>query len=296
MSQKEVQEVDIFEVVQLMFKGIFKLFISSFNFLSRNIVKLIIFTVLGAVVGLGVYHFHENHYQSEIIYKSNSLPANHFVNTFNNLNWKELIAHNGNVKNIYCTYVLDINHDDNWDIVEYNEKANQVTDTKIINQRSNDYFAIVVELYDNTDQEVLRNVKQQIEATINNDQTALEKYNMNVLNNKSLLKQIDFEIVNLNKRSSQDYDKQTSEANKTTNVNVLIHDERTSYKDVIELLDLKHEIEYKLKTDTQVCTVDQDFTKPIKTKSLMKTLFLYIIIAFFIGVVYSISIEIKENL
>ena len=290
---KNNDEIDLIEL----FSKIANWFASIFNklimFFIRNAFRLLIFVLLGIGLAIGNYFITERFYNTEMILKTNAVSSSEMVNFINNLNISTLTNNKpSKIKNIKAYYIIDINKDG---IADYTDYEN-AKDTSITNKRMKNKISIRASVYENAS---IDSIKNAIISYINRNEyfQKVNKVRINQLEN--LIAKTNIELHKLDSVESINYFKRNP-YDKKLEKNMMILNEKEMklfHNDILRLYKLKQNYEKGLYLDKNLVTIIQDF--PVATKvenSITKKLKNFVIIAFFIGLIYSIFIDQRKNL
>lgn len=167
MSEKNntPQEIDLIELFSNIGNWFSDLFRKAFNlvfitiglnfvyFLLRNAVAFAIFIVLGIAAGFTIDQYGKKYYRTEMIVKSHTIGNIEAIRKLNSWNIATVFNEDEQelIKEIGATYVLDVNEDGIWDVVEDIESAmSEEIDTTIAKQRYYGVFSVQALVYDTT--------------------------------------------------------------------------------------------------------------------------------------------------
>ncbi len=138
-------EIDLLELFGLIFRKISQFFKSLFNFILHSIIflikkspYLIVFTMIGMVIGFIIFKNTKRYYSSELVAQPNGISNGDMIGYINDLhqlckesNYPSLAEALGlsdstanKIKDIQAFWIVDVNKDGIGDYVDYNSDFN----------------------------------------------------------------------------------------------------------------------------------------------------------------------------
>ncbi len=292
--KEEIKEIDIFEASRLLFKSLIKLLINIINFFVRRFWLLVLITLGGILIGFGLYSFMPKVYQSEMVVLSNTLNSKEMVLLFNDWDWKNDQDLNPNlkseIKSMYATYVLDLNRDSIWDIVE-NTADNGDLSVSILKKRMKNTFAIVIEIYKPNKPDSIQDVVMQY---IEKDKKLIQLHKLRIDYSKLLLDFANKEIEYID--SLQKLNLRTGNQERNQAKLALVYESQKVYdKELLSLLKLKNNKTYELAVNQKPFNILKSF-QPSGHQfiSWKKYIGLSALISFLLAFILGIVLEIRR--
>jgi len=276
------QEIDLIELFGNIWKWISKGFYNVIYFFLRNFFLFVFVVILSGIVGLITYKLVKPYYKSELFGLSHTISNVEVIQYINNWNYEqEFVPQNRvNIKDISAKYVLDLNGDGIWDIVE-DDNNETVTDTTIINKRMYGAFCIQAEIYDTT---LVKTIRKRVFDYLDKNKRVIEMNKIRLAQLNALLPQIDNEIKDLDSVKNYQYFKENR--NGKAGDMIVLNEKETDlfYKDILDLYKKKQECEKELFLAPTPFEVTQNFTIPrYQENSMIILIIRYIKIGFLIG-------------
>lgn len=281
MSEKtSPQEIDLLELFQRigksisnLFGKIFKVLIFLIGFGIRKIHFLILFAIIGGLIGWGIYSTTKRYYSSDLVAQPNGISSVDMVSYINDLhhltekrnvaslalalNMKDSLAQK--IKNIEAYHYIDVNKDGIGDFVDYKNTFNPKDTTQVLLE---DRILIRVEVYDNN---VFRDVKQGIFSYIKNNNYLLKLNQIRRKELRELIVNTEKEIEKLDSLQNFDYfstgEGELSRSKESQLMILAEKDKQLYYRDKLYLTNKKQEYEKELELATDAITVIKDFTE-----------------------------------
>lgn len=265
--------------------------VKLFLLLKRNIVLIVIFTVIGVVVGFARYLFTKPYYETSLVLSSNILNVLDISTMQQTLNIPNIILDVSKIQNqsdkiiveiinSLRTYIKEENYDllskelniDGWmaaSIADIEASLVKDEDKKEIQN----YFKIKLKVYDNTLFDTIRNG---IIYYVNNNDFIREKFEQRKKIIETIISKIDEEIIEL------DSLQQSFFSPKKNNQFIIL----SGYNEVVDLYEKKQNLTEQLQS-LEAITIIKDFTHVSKAirKNLPRTVISYGLIFFLISVI-----------
>ena len=164
------------------------------------------------------------------------------------------------IKDIKATYLLDLNKDGKWDVVEETDN-DIVTDTAILNRRSYGNFCLQLEVYDTT---ILQTLSNKLFDYMGNNKRVKEMNEIRIKQQKELLPAITQEIIDLDSVKKVEYF-ENNKVSKEKSGNLLIMNEKERklyHTDILALIQKKQNLERDLFLYPNPFEIIQDFSAP----------------------------------
>ena len=290
-ATEEIDLIEVFSKIKLWiesnFKKLMKLIILSILFTIRNGLWFILFIIIGIIIGVVNHSTTKLFYKSQMICHSQILKSSEVVNYINNWNFKSSLSKHtqDKLKDIHATFLLDINDDGNWDVIE-NFGNFENLDTSIMNQRLHSDFCIELEVYDTT---IISEVKQEVLKYLSLNKRASTRNNINIRQLQELIPKIKKEISELDSLKKKEYFSDSKPLNAKLNEMFLIEEKeiRLFHNDVINLIKQEQQVEKKLFLSSTPFEVITDFSTPNKevnnrTSLIKKFIKISLLLGFFI--------------
>lgn len=293
-------DIDVSDILSRIGRGIGKLITSVFKyiydvlffiikFFYKNAVIIGSFTLIGFIVGVGVYFNSKKEYSSEMIASSNSLPNDEMINYINILNelckTKKYVGL-GNyldmdssaaskIKSIQALWAYDLNSDGLPDYVDYEGKHDlKYKDT--IQTRLWDRFYVKAVV---TDEHVFNKLNSGILNYINSNEYIKQNNEIRKKHQEEMIRDIDAEIIKLDSLQKFEYFNQNKVLPQIgANQLVLFTEKETKlyHGEIFALIEKKQTIETNLLVRKDPIVVIQNFTPLAKIENrLLKYLLKY---------------------
>ena len=270
------QEIDLIE-----------LFANIWNWISYNIKSLLYFSLrnaglfmiagaLSVVFAIVAYKSSTPFYKSELLALSHTISNNEVIQSVNNWNYQKEFSEADlkNIKNISAQYLLDLNNDGIWDIVEEG-KVENVRDTVLMNKRIYGAFCISAELYDTS---LVSIIRTKVFNYLENKKRVVDINNIRIQQRKAMLPKLQKEINDLDSLKYLQYFEERSKNGKAQDLMILNEKElKLFHNDLIRLYSQQQKIEKELFLSSDPFEIFQDFTLPrFQENSLTHLLIIYI--------------------
>ena len=296
MKQEQVNELDISEAISEFFKAIVKAIINMGSFFYRNALYLILSIIIGLVIGFVIHKVEKPFYRSELIASTNSADTKEIIRIVDDWDWQHDPLLNdsiiSNIKSINAAYLLDINGDSLWDVIE-DIKIEGDENVDILNQRVEGYFAVVVDVYDIN---IVKPIENALLKQINEDKNIKRLNSIRMRNLHEMANRIEIEIKDLDSLKRKEYFNDESEKT-TSKISFTNLPDNRYYKDIITLLTKQQSIEEEIEIQPNAINIIQNLHKPNSVVlSLKKRLIVFGSIAFLIGFLVVFFIDFKKRI
>jgi hypothetical protein len=272
------------------FKWLFGIFLAIFYFFLRNFIWFAIFVGFGGIIGFASHNVNRLFYHSQMIVFSHTISNIEVIQSINNWNYNSIFTADElkAIKNIGATYLLDINKDGFWDIVE--EMQNDIQkDTTILKQRTYGNFCIQIEVYDTT---MISKIKTEVLNYLSNNQRVIERNKIRLKQMESLIPKLQNEIQDLDSLKKEEYFAKNKPTTAKLGEMLLIGEKETKlyHKDILDLIDKEQRLERDLFLNKDPFEIILDFSVPSTEENnlvfqifnFMKAFFLLGLIVIFI--------------
>ncbi len=291
--KEEIKDISIFEASKMLSIEVLKIIKYIFSFFIRKIWYFISIVIIGLIIAYSIHHFTKQYYKSELILSSNSILSKELILMLNEWDWKndnsippEIKAE---IKQMTATYLLDLNKDSIWDVVE-NPDQNGDNNVKILNQRMKNSVAIVVLTYD---PKILSKLQEIIQNYISTNEQVAKINNYRIKSLKITLNQINKEMAYVDSL-------RTARINNSdisgSSISISYMPKNDYEKNNLELLKVKNKVLLELELKPNAISVIQSFNKPLEAvNSLKHCLKMAVEISLILAFIISIIIEIKQR-
>lgn len=276
------QEIDLIELFGKIWKGITKGFLSIIYFFFRNIKLFVLVVIFSSFIGFATYKLVKPYYKSELFGLSHTITNVELIQYINNWNYEaEFLPENRTkIKDISAKFVLDLNGDGIWDIVE-DDNNETVTDTTIINRRLEGAFCIQAEIYDTS---LVSTIRKRVFDYLERNKRVIEMNKIRLAQLKDLIPTIDNEIKDLDSLKSNMYFAENMKGKAGEMIVLNEKETKTFHKDILDLYQKKQDCEKELFLSPTPFEVTQNFTIPrFQENSMIKLIINYVKIGFIIG-------------
>ena len=117
-------------------------------FFLRNRIQFLVVVFIGLVISGVSYKMKKQFFHSEMIAYSSIAANSEIIKSINSWNYTREFneADVENIKSVSASFLLDVNEDGNWDVIEGQETVTALDTT--LGSRVNGVFAVIVEVYD----------------------------------------------------------------------------------------------------------------------------------------------------
>lgn len=263
------QEIDLIELFTNIsnwigdkIRWIYGIGLRIFYFFVRNSPWFALSIITGIAVGFLTFKAAQPFYKTELVGYSYTISNIEIIQTINNWNYnddftqEELLL----IKKIGATYVLDINDDGRWDLVEDLETINKL-DTAIMNKRLYGNFCIQTEVYDTA---IISKIRTKVLDFLTNNKRVIERNYIRLKQQAELIPKIQKEMIELDSLKKMEYfGKDKSKTIKFGEVLLLGEKEtRLYHNDVLALYKQQQELEKALLLYKDPFEIILDFSKP----------------------------------
>jgi hypothetical protein len=274
-TPQEIDLIELFTNIGKWFgKWIHIIFYGILFFFLRNIYLFILCLIVGLVFTLLVHNTTKKFYKCELIGYSHTISNAEVIQFVNNWNYANAFDNESvkKIKDIKATYLLDLNKDGKWDVVEETEQ-DVVTDTVILNRRSYGNFCIQLQVYDTT---ILQTLSTRLFEYMGSNKRVKEMNKIRIQQQKELLPAIKKEFTDLDSLKNVEYFTQ-NKAVREKEGSLLIWNEKEVklyHKDLLDLYQKKQAVERDLYLYPDPFEIIQDFSAPRTAEnSLINILF-----------------------
>ncbi len=233
-----------------------------FYFFLRNTLWFALFIITGAAIGYFSHKVAKLYYHSEMIGYSHTISNIEVIQSLNNWNYGAEFTDEDRekIKAIGATYVLDINKDGRWDMVEDLETLNSL-DTNIMKQRLYGNFCIQIEVFDTV---MIPKIKTKVIDYLSNNKRVIERNEIRLRQQEQMIPKLQKEIVDLDKLKSIEYFEKNRPTTAKLGQMLLIGEKETKlyHKDVLALFKQKQAIEKDLFLNKDPFEIILDFSVP----------------------------------
>ncbi|MCK9207402.1 MAG: hypothetical protein M0P66_09855 [Salinivirgaceae bacterium] len=268
------QEIDLIELFSKIgnwignqIKWFFNLILAIFYFFLRNTFWFFLVILIGI---LAAFVFHKTarlYYHTELVGYSHTISNIEVIQSINNWNSSTIFTEDemDNIKNIGATYLLDINNDGLWDMVENIDDMGKM-DTSIMKQRTYGNFCIQIEVYDTL---LISRIKEGVMNYLSNNQRVLERNEIRLRQMEQLIPKLQKEIIELDSLKKAEYFSNNKPTVAKLGEMLLIGEKETKlyHKDVLELIGQQQKIERDLFLTKEPFEVILDFSVPTKEEN-----------------------------
>ena len=272
--EKGETEIDLLELGQKSLKGlssffnyiinlIIKIITSISYFFLRNGVAFTIIFALGIGAGVSTYKLKKQYYHSEMIAYSSIAANSEIVKSVNNWNYsREFTKEDAEkIKNVYASFLLDVNEDGEWDIIEDMHTVDKLDTT--LGQRVSGVFAVMLDVYDTS---MVYPIKEKLikylfenEKIANRNKERLEKLNR-------LQQKIGEQLFLLDSLQKYEYYKEEEPSVMTAMNNQMMFlqkkDKRLYDQNILELYKQQIELKREIAVDKDPYDIRVDFQIP----------------------------------
>jgi len=291
-NKQTPEEIDLLELFSKignwfskLVSRLFDIIIKILYFFVRNAVWLVMFGIIGAVTGFVMHKTSKLFYKSELIGFSHTIDNIEVIRKVNNWNYKSSFTQKelNNIRTIGATYLLDINDDGIWDVIEdIKDIKNEIRDTNILRQRIYGNFCVIVEVYDTT---LIPKIRTQLFNYLENTKRIKNLNKIRIAQQKVLISKIQKEIADLDSLKKVEYFKKKQFTAQMGEM-LLIgeHQPNLYYNEILELVDKQQEVEKELFLFPDPFEIILDFSVPSKEVNNINNLIIkYSIISIIIG-------------
>lgn len=278
-NKNEVKEIDLLELFSIMGKGIkngflnvFKAFLFLFVFGIKRVHFILLFVIVGGIIGWLFFTNTQRYYSSDLIAQPNGISSTEMVDYISDLT---RLCEKGNnkglalslqlpdtttekIKSIEAFQYIDINRDGRGDYIDFDKTFNaKDTTQRIITNR----FYLQVEVFDN---HVFDDVRTGIFNYISNNSyfTKLNEFRKKDL--IELIAQTKIEIDKLDSLQNVDYFSSNKRLESSTDNRLMFlseKDKKMYYHDKLSLINRKQAYIKELELATAPITIIKDFTQ-----------------------------------
>lgn len=255
------QEIDLIELFGNIWNWITKIFLNVLYFFLRNAVLFIISGILSIGIGYTIYKATQPFYKSELLAYSHTISSSEIIQAINNWNFQNEFSELEleNIKSISAQYLLDLNNDGRWDIVE-DDNLEEVTDTATINKRISRAFCIRVELYDTT---LATDIKEKVFLYLEKNPRVKDINKIRIQQKEAMIPKLEKEINDLDSLKNLQYFEDRNDNGKAGDLMILNEKElKLFHQEIIGLYSRQQAIERELFLSSEPFEITQDFTLP----------------------------------
>ncbi len=298
-NSKQETEIDLLELGQKSLNGlssffsyiinlIIKIFTKTSYFFLRNLLAFIIIIALGIGAGIATYKLKKQYYHSEMIAYSSIAANSEIVKSVNNWNYaREFSKEDADkIKNVYASFLLDVNDDGKWDIIEDMSTVDKLDTT--LGQRVNGVFAVMLDVYDTS---MIYPVKEKlIKYLFENKKIAnRNKERLKKLNRLQL--KIGEQLYLLDSLQKYEYYKDDEPSVMTSMNNQMLFlqkkDKRLYDKNILDLYSQQIELKREIAVDKDPYDIRVDFEIPRKGSiTVIKEILIDVGIFILLGIIF----------
>ena len=273
-STSEIDLLDLFQKIGNEIKNLFLGLVKGILFLIvfgiKRIHFLILFAIIGGVIGLVLYNSTKRYYSSYMIAQANGITSADMINYINDLH--ELCEKSNSralafdlqmpdstarkIKDIQAFFIVDVNKDDIGDYVDFKNTFNLKDTTQ---QRLEDRLHVTVEVYENT---VFEKVKNGLFRYMRKNPYIIKLNEIRKHELQELIAQTEYEIVKLDSLQNTDYFKKNGGIPVQHSEMIFLAEKEPTmyYRDKLGLMNRKQEYQKELELATDAFSVIKDFT------------------------------------
>ena len=310
-SASEIDLLDLFQKIgngiKNLFLGLFKGILFLIVFGIKRIHFLILFAIIGGLIGLVLYNSTKRYYSSYMIAQANGINSADMINYINDLH--ELCEKSNpqalafdlqmpdstarKIKDIQAFYIIDVNKDDIGDYVDFKNSFNLKDTTQ---QRLIDRLHVTVEVYQNT---VFEKVKNGLFRYMRKNPYIIKLNEIRRHELQELIAQTDYEITKLDSLQNTDYFKKGGGIPVQRSEMVFLAEKEPTmyYRDKLSLMNRKQEYQKELELATDAFTVIKDFTSlAVAENPRNKYIIKYVLILTFLGYIFLLLISKRKEI
>lgn len=262
------QEIDLIELFGNIWNWISNVFMHIVYFFLRNIALFILTGVLSIILGFVAYKSSKPFYNSELLAYSHTISNIEVIKAVNNWNYEKEFTEDElkTIKNISAKYLLDLNDDGIWDVVEEGN-IEEVKDTALMNKRIYRAFCIRAELYDTSH---VSTIRTKVFTYLENNKRVKDINEIRIKQKKAMLPTLEKEINDLDSLKNLQYFENRNNKANTGDLMILNEKElKLFHNEIISLYNKQQTIERDLFLSSDPFEVVQDFTLPRFQENLL---------------------------
>lgn len=277
-KKESPQEIDLIELFTNIFNWLgkqiqwaYKIGLRVFYFGVRNSPWFALSIIIGAAFGYSLRFqqtkvIEENpYYKSQLVGFSHTISNIEIIKSVNNWDFSQAFGEDTleYIKDIGATYVLDINKDGKWDVVEDIESVD-THDSITVKQRQYGNFCIMVELNDSLGFDYIPTIKEKAIDYITNNKRAKELNYMRIKQQQELIPIIEREMKELDSLKRLEYFANKQEKTLKFGENVFVSEKtkKLYHNDVMALYKQKQALERALYLYKDPIEIVLDFSIP----------------------------------
>ena len=273
-SASEIDLLELFQKIGIGIKNLFLGIVKGILFLIvfgiKRIHFLILFAIAGGIIGLVLYNSTKRYYSSYMIAQANGITSSDMINYINDLH--ELCVKRNvqalafdlqmpdstarKIKDIQAFYIIDANKDGIGDYVDFKNSYNPKDTTQ---QRMIDRLHLIVEVYENT---VFEKVKNGLFRYMRKNSYIIKLNEIRKQELQELIAQTEYEIAKLDSLQNTDYFIKNNEIPAQRSEMMFLAEKEPTmyYRDKLSLMFKKQQYQKELELATDAFTVIKDFT------------------------------------
>ncbi len=280
MDQKSntPQEIDLIELFRQLSQWINKKVVALFtigilllHFIIRTSKWFILSLILGVTAGFIVHKISKPYYQSELICNTYTVQNTEIIQNINKNNYKSIFAEadRQQIKEIHATYLLDINKDGKWDVVEDYSTIN-TEDTSIIQQRLPGTLCIVSQVYDTA---LISKLGEKIITHIAKNERIVKQNDIRLRQQREMIPKLEQEIAALDSLKKLEYFQEKNQASAKIGEMVFMEEKETKlyHKEILSLSQQVQSLERQLFLQSKPLEVILNFTIPSDAVNNLKS-------------------------
>ncbi|MDA3894041.1 MAG: hypothetical protein PF517_20465 [Salinivirgaceae bacterium] len=270
------QEIDLIELFTNIFNWLgkqiqwaYKIGLHIFYFGVRNSPWFALSIILGAAVGYFQVKTTEPYYKSELVAFSHTIDNVEIIKSINNWDYSKAFGEDTleSIKKIGATYVLDINKDGIWDVVEDIETV-ETHDSVTVKQRQYGNFCVQIEFSDTLGFEYIPAIKEKVLNYVTNNKRVKERNYIRLKQQQELIPRLQKEMAELDSLKRTEYfGKQKDKTVKFGEV-LLVGEKETKlyHNEVLNLYKQQQSLEKALLLYKDPIELVLDFSVPVLAK------------------------------
>ncbi len=297
-TPQEIDLIELFTNIGKWFgKWINTIFYTGLYFILRNTILFIICLLTGAVFAFIVHKTTPKYYKCELIGYSHTISNVEVIQFVNNWNYNDVFDESSEkkIKDIKGTYLLDLNKDGKWDMVEETE-TDVVTDTAILNRRLYGNFCIQLQVFDTT---ILKELRIRLFDYMSNNKRVRLMNEIRIAQAKEIIPVYSKEMSDLDSLKNEEYfTRNETKLEKQGSLMILNEKEKKLYHtDIINLYQKKQSVERDLFLYPEPFEIIQDFSVPRSAEnSWIKILWTMEKIAVAFGIIFILVYDQRKRI
>ncbi len=297
------QEIDLIELFTNIFnwfgdviKWLYKIGLHIFYFFVRNSIWFALSIAIGAAYGYFNVRITAPYYKSELVAFSHTISNIEVIQSINNWDYSNAFGQDTlkSIRKIGATYVLDLNHDGIWDVIEDIETV-ATEDSTIIKQREYGNFCIQIEFNDTLGFNYIPAIKKKVFDYITNNKRVKDLNYIRIKQQEELIPRIKQEIVDLDSLRKKEYFGKSNEKTIKFGDALFVGDKQQKlyHNEILGLYQQEQKIEKELILYKDPIEVVLDFSVPVlaKDKKVERMVGKYTKLGFLLGFIIILLID-----